>query len=83
MEPVAGKLNEPRGMPIDRIHRAYRERCCDFAEAFGYDENYIATYFEEFALMRVFEQGMHKNLAAFVAWQDVQACFCKQAETGD
>lgn len=80
---VAGKLNEPRRLPIDRIHRAYREGVVDFAESFGYDENYIATYFEEFTLMREFEQGMAKNLAAFVAWQDVQACFCKQAETGD
>lgn len=68
----------PSKLPIDRIHRAYREGVVEFCEAYGFDENWIATHFEQFAFMRIREQGMGKHLAAFMAWQDVQACFQKQ-----
>jgi hypothetical protein len=74
---VAGQLNN-KLPPIERIHRAYRERCEVFAECFGYEENEIADWFEQFTFMRMKEQRMAKNLAAFCAWRDLQDFFNKR-----
>lgn len=83
MHTVAGKLNKQDA--IDRIHRAYREKCIDFATEFGYDIERIAGWFEQCAFMRVREQGMHFNLASWMAMRDVCDCFWKpgSAETSN
>jgi N-acyl-L-homoserine lactone synthetase len=44
---VAGQPNK-RLPPIQRIHKAYRERCEVFADALGWDKNSIADWFEQF-----------------------------------
>jgi hypothetical protein len=75
---VAGQSNKKQKRPINRIHRAYREPCIEFADNYGYQHDWIATHFEEFWLMRQFECRMHSNLAAYCAMRDVYACFFKQ-----
>jgi hypothetical protein len=77
---MAGELNKQYA--IDRIHRAYRDRVAELAETRGYDRDWLATWFEQFALLRVCEQRMHFNLASWFAWQDVEALFWKPA-SGD
>ena len=73
---MAGKeqRNPP---PIERIHRAYRECVTEFAEQWGCEVDWLANWFEQFAFLRIKEQGMHKNLAAFLAWQDCLGFFDK------
>jgi hypothetical protein len=75
---VAGKLNQknpPR--PIDRIHRAYRGWVVEFSESFGCEVDWLAHWFEQFTFMRIVEQKMPKNLAAFMAKQDCLGFFSK------
>ena len=69
--------------PIERIHRAYRDDVIEFAEAFGCTPNWLAAYFEEFTFMRMHEMGAHKNLAAWMAWNDCIACFSKVGSEPD
>lgn len=75
---MAGR-EQPRrnGKPIDRVHRAYRESIREMADSYGFDAQWLATHFEWFTCCRQYEQGMPRNLAAFCAWQDVQAAFLK------
>jgi len=63
--------------PIDRIHRAYRDSCIEFANALGWDRNSIADWFEQFMFMRMKEQSFSRNLAAWQAMRDVRAFFDK------
>jgi hypothetical protein len=79
---VAGQPNK-RLPPIERIHKAYRERCTVFADALGWDKNSIADWFEQFCWMRQKEQRMPVNLAAFFAWQDIKAFFNKAGNEFD
>ena len=78
---VAGKLHKHSGddddepPPIMRVHRAYRDNCIEFAEVLGCQVDYVAHWFEQFTLMHMREQGMHKNLAAWVAWRNLQMFF--------
>lgn len=74
---MAGKTQR-KPTPIERMHRAYREEVEDMADSFGFDADWLATHFEWFTCMRQFEQDMPRNLAAFMAWRDVQASFLKQ-----
>ena len=61
--------------PTERIHKRYRKACAEFADAHGYDETEMALWFEQFTFMRMKEQHMPVNLAAWFAWRDLQAFF--------
>ena len=75
MSVVAGQPNEDEPPPILRIHRAYRGWCVELADALGCDPDWLATWFEEFTYLHMHEQGMEKNLAAFMAKRDCLAWF--------
>lgn len=79
---MAGKTQKP-ARPIDRIHRAYRDWCLDFAQTFGCEPDWLANWFEQFTFMRQAEQGMHKNLAAYMAQRDCVAFFAKVGNEPD
>jgi hypothetical protein len=74
---VSGREGRPQPPPIERIHRAYREPCMEFADDLGWDRNVIAGWFEQFQLIRMSEQGWPRNLAAWMAMRDVHAFFWK------
>jgi hypothetical protein len=84
---VAGKQNrktkEEKPPPIDRIHRAYRQPCIDLSDRLGWDKDIVADWFEQFTFMHMKEQGMAKNLAAFVSMRDLLAFFDKAGNDFD
>jgi len=77
---MPGRENEEEPLPIERIHRAYREWVVEFSKTLGCGEDWLATWFEEFTHMRMYEQGMHKNLAAWMAKRDCLAWFSDAVE---
>ncbi len=82
MSVVGGHPSKPAPPPMERIHRAYREPCAEFADALGWDRESIAHWFEQFALLRMREQNMPSNLAAWMAMRDVRAFFWKPGGEG-
>jgi hypothetical protein len=73
---VPGQSNKQL-RPIERIHRAYRDECVQFAEDYGFQADYVATWFEQLCLMHQFESKMHKNVAAWLAMRHVRAMLFK------
>jgi hypothetical protein len=80
---VGGHPNKRLSPPIERIHKAYRKPCADFAETLGWDKNTIADWFEQCQLMRMKEQGWPRELAAWMAMRDLRALFYKPGAIGD
>jgi hypothetical protein len=79
---VGGHPNKRTQPPIERIHKAYRASCTQFADDLGWDANTVADLFEQLHFMRIFV-GWPRDLAAWQAMRDVRTSLWKPGETGN
>jgi hypothetical protein len=60
----------------------YHSECKQLSDALGWDDT-LYTWWQQLTLLRMYEQGWPRPVAAWQAMRDVKACFCKPGSEGD